>query len=155
IDKFQAIKNDLETKLEKTKKELTAAYQGLITRTNVEPHALVLDISKGRTLWDEPLGKVAQVNFGKREVVINIGSALGLKPETTFNVFGPGTKEHADNTFKGTIEVVRVLGPNTSVATITSIYDATGSEIVLNDPVKGRIQRETENPMKAGDLLFS
>ena len=52
-------------------------------------------------------------------------------------------------------EVVRVLGSASSIARITSLYDITGLEIPLNDLNKGRIQREADNPLKEGDLLFN
>jgi hypothetical protein len=146
---------NLTTKLAKAKQDITSASQGFITRTNTEPHALLLDISRGKALWDLPLGKIVKVNFQNREVVINIGSSAGVKPETAFNVFGAGPKDQAEGLFKGSVEVVRVLGPNTSLARITSMYDAQGGEIMLNDPVKGRISREADNPLKDGDLLFN
>ena len=38
---------------------------------------------------------------------------------------------------KGTIEIIRVLDANSSLARITSLYDPDGYEIPLNDPNTG------------------
>jgi hypothetical protein len=131
-----------------------ALAENTITRSS-EPHALLLDISKGRTMWDDPLGKISRVDLKERQVYINVGSGIGIKPQMTFNVFGASWKNRAEGPFKGTIEVVRVLGSASSIARITSLYDITGLEIPLNDLNKGRIQREADNPLKEGDLLFN
>lgn len=118
-------------------------------------HALLLDISKGKTLWDHPLGKITRIELEKNEVFINIGSRLGAKPELTFNVFASGWKGLAEKDLKATIEVIRVLDASTSLCKITSLYDADGREIVMADTNKGRSQRESENALKEGDLLFN
>src|SRR5205807_5484011 len=73
----------------------------------------------------------------------------------TFNVFGAGKNGRADGSLKGTLEVISVLGANSSLARITSIYDTDGREIVLGDAVRGRPSREAENALKEGDLLFN
>jgi hypothetical protein len=72
-----------------------------------------------------------------------------------FNVFASGWKKRGEGIIKGTIEVVRVLGANASVARITSLYDAEGKEIILADNARGRILREADNPLKKGDLIFN
>jgi hypothetical protein len=118
-------------------------------------HALLLDISRGRPLWDNPLGKITRVDWQERQVYINLGSAHGIKPEVTFNIFGAAWNGRADKDLKGTIEVIRVLDANSSLARITSVYDADGREIVLGDPTRGRPQREADNAFKEGDLLFN
>lgn len=119
------------------------------------PHALVLDVSKGKSFWDSPVGKITRVETNHREVIINLGSADGAKKELCFNVFGAGWNLRADGPFKGTVEVIRVLDANSSVARVTSLYDLEGKEILLNDPSQRRVERETENPLKEGDLLFN
>src|SRR5262249_14520561 len=56
------------------------------TRGDVFP--LLLDISMGKPLWDQPVGKITRVDLDLRQVAINLGSAQGAKPELTFNIFG-------------------------------------------------------------------
>ena len=56
---------------------------------------------------------------------------------------------------KGTVDVVRVIDANSSLAMITSLFDGQGQEIAINDPSLGRVRRESENPLKEGDLLFN
>jgi hypothetical protein len=120
-----------------------------------QPHALLLDISQGKPLWDLPLGKITRVDLQGRQVYINLGSANGIKPDVTFNIFGAGKNGRADQGLKGTIDVIRVLDANSSLARITSVYDADGREIVLGDATQGRPSREAENALKEGDLLYN
>ncbi len=118
-------------------------------------HALILDISRGKPLWDAPLGKITSMDVPERKVYINVGSATGLKPQTTFNIFGAAWNGRAEKDLKATIEVISVLGPQSSLARITSLYDIDGHEIVLADPRSGRSSREADNALKEGDLLFN
>ena len=91
----------------------------------------------------------------ERQVYINLGYANGMKTEVTFNIFGAGRNGRADRELKGTIEVIRVLDANSSLARITSIYDTEGREITLGDTTRGRPSREADNALKEGDLLFN
>jgi len=116
---------------------------------------LILDISPGKPLWDQPVGKVTRVDLDLRQVVINLGSAHGVQPELTFNVFGANNAGRAEKGMKGSLEVIKVIDTNSSLARITSLYDADGYEIQLNAQTRGRLLRETEAPMKEGDLLFN
>ncbi len=121
----------------------------------VEEHALLLDLSTGKPLWDTPLGKITRVNVEQGQVNISLGSADNIKPELTFNIFGAGATGRAEKQLKGTVEVIRVVDSHSSVARITSLYDVTGREILLNDLNRGRAQREAEGAMREGDLLFN
>jgi hypothetical protein len=105
---------------------------------NREPHALLLDISLGKPLWDDPVGVITRVDAKSKEVAINLGSARGVKPDLTFNVFAPSKyiATRAEKQLKGTLEVIRVIGPNASIARITSTFDP-------------------DFPMHEGDLLFN
>jgi hypothetical protein len=120
----------------------------------VEPHALLLDISKGKPLWDRPRGEIVRVDEKERRVYINKGSADGITKGLTFNVFGPSWDGRAEGPLKGTIEVMRVE-PRTSMARITSVYDAQGNEVSLNDPSPAKILREGGNAWKEKDLIFN
>lgn len=144
-------------KAEKNEKDELAKGPGAappISSGRGELFPLMLDISPGKPLWDVPVGKVIRVDLDLRQVVINLGEAHGVKPELTFNVFGPNSAGKAEKQMKGSIEVIKVLGPNSSQCRITSLYDSEGSEI-LNLKTRGQILRETEAPMKEGDLLFN
>lgn len=126
-----------------------------ITRSSSEPHALFLDISRGKALWDHPRGKITRAEMARREVTINIGSADGVRPQLTFNVFGVGPYGGPEKLLKATIEVTRVLDDHSSLARITSMYDAEGQEIVLTHAGRTRAQREAEAALREGDLLFN
>jgi len=120
-----------------------------------EYHPLILDISKGKPLWDNPLGKITRVNLGERTVNINLGDKNGVKPGLTFMIFGAGPDGRADKALKGAIEVIRVYNDNTSLARITAMYDANGKEINLADPALNTPSNQANNPFKEGDLLFN
>ncbi len=122
--------------------------------TRGELFPLLLDISTRKPLWDLPVGKIVRVDLDLRQVTINLGSVHGAKPELTFNVFGPGPTGRAEKQMKGTIEIIKV-GENSSQCRITSLYDSEGIEILMNLKSRGQILRETEAPMKDGDLLFN
>ncbi len=119
-----------------------------------QPHALLLDISKGKPLWDRARGKIIRVDEKQGRVTIDKGSADGVKPGLTFNVFAEGWEGRAEGPLKATIEVLRA-NEKTSTAKITSLYDALGNEISLNDPSAARITRGAPNALKEGDLLFN
>jgi hypothetical protein len=147
-------------KLENEIDKLTKSDGGAAPAINpgsagAQMHALLLDISQGKPLWDNPLGKITRVDLQNRQVYINLGSANGMKTEVTFNIFGAGRNGRADRELKGTIEVIRVLDGNSSLARITSIYDAEGREVAWGDAGRGRPSREAENALKEGDLLYN
>jgi hypothetical protein len=116
---------------------------------------LVLDVSIGKPLWDAAVGKIIRVEPDLRTVMINLGEAQGVKPELTFNIFAANASNRAIGQLKGTIEVIKVVDSSTSIARVTSLYDSQGMEIGLNDPIRSRVARETEAPLKDGDLLFN
>lgn len=151
VVKLKAEVKKLDEQITKMKDQPFAAAT---TTTAQEQHALLLDISKGKPLWDAPVGKIVRAEADGRTVTINLGSASGVKPQLTFNVFAAGKDGRADGPFKGTIEVTRILDASTAQARITSLYDENGQEIALNDPARGRLQREAFNTIKEGDLLF-
>jgi hypothetical protein len=144
--------------LEKTgdKADFTAAPNAADKAGAEQPlHALILDVSQGKPLWDRPLGKLTRVDLPARQAYINLGSANDMKPEVTFSIFAAGPTGRAERTLKGTIEVIRVLDAHSSLARITCVYDAEGREIVLGDATRSQPIRETENALKEGDLLFN
>lgn len=154
VDKLLAEKSVLAAELKKATERAANANSSII-RISSEPHALLMDVSQGKPLWDDPLGKITKVDNKEREVYINIGSNIGVKPGLSLNVFGASWKGRAEGLFKGTVEVLQVLGPTSCKARITSLHDNEGKEIALNDQSRGRIQREADNPLKEGDLAFN
>lgn len=126
-----------------------------VKKNGEQQHALFLDMSRGIPLWDRPVGKVTRIDLDRRQVFINLGSAAGVRPELTFNIFADDGKGNADKFLKGTIEIIRVIDAQSSLCRLTSLYDAQGVEIALNDPSAGRAGREVENALREGDLLFN
>jgi hypothetical protein len=156
-DKEKRVLEAMITKL-KEQKGMIAAAPGAEDKGPARPpaelHALALDVSKGTTLWDKARGKIARMDATARRPYLNIGSAQGVTPGLTFNVFAAAPDGTAKGTLKGTVEVISV-GTNTSQAQITSLYDAEGKEIPLSDAGRNQLFRETSNPLREGDLLFN
>ena len=125
------------------------------TKRSGDQHALILDLSRGIPLWDRPVGKITRVDLERRQVYINLGSALGVRPELTFSIFADDGRGNAEKFLKGTLEVIRVIDGQSSLCRLTSLYDARGVEIALNDPTGGRAAREVEAAIRDGDLLFN
>jgi hypothetical protein len=125
------------------------------TGAGAAPHALLLDVSQGKPLWDRPVAKVTRVDAQGRKAYINKGSAQGIRPQMTFTVFAAGAGGKAEGMIKGTLEVQEVLDANTSVAWVTSLYDADGHEIPLYDTRRNSALRQIDNPIREGDLLFN
>lgn len=159
VEEHNAKVDEMNRQLAKLSKQIEVLREKTDLRSQTRDpravHALLLDMSRGKTLWDDPLGKITKADMTTRLVHINLGSAQGVKPELTFMVFGPGWNKRAEKGLKGTIEVIRVLDGQTSLARITSMYDAWGLEIPLTDQSRGRLEREASNPMKEGDLLYN
>jgi hypothetical protein len=126
-----------------------------VTLRGSDAFPLLLDISPGKPLWDNPVGKITRVDLDLRQVAINLGHAQGAKPELTFNIFSAGTNGRAEGKLKGSIEIIKVIDASTSLCRITSLFDAEGMEILLNLQTRNRVLRETEAPLKEGDLLFN
>jgi hypothetical protein len=143
-------------KLEAERRELAGA--GVApnpARGTGDVFPLLLDTSMGKPLWDQPVGKITRVDLDLRQVAINLGSAQGAKPELTFNIFGANAAGRAEKQLKGSIEIIKVVDASTSLARITSLYDSDGREILMNLQTRGRILRESEAPIREGDLLFN
>lgn len=158
FEKSETEKAKLETIIKRKDKELTVvkaekADINAPVKLMGDVHALLIDMSSGKTLWDHPLGKITRVDLEQGHVYISIGASQKAKPGLTFNIFAAGANGLAAKQLKGTLEVSRVLDANTSLCRITSLYDIEGREIT--DTYRGRVQRESENALKEGDLLFN
>ena len=64
---------------------------------------------------------------------INLGSADGLKPQVTFSIHSVGLGGKLNLTPKGTVEVVRVVGPHLAQARLTSTRDPKIDPILKGD----------------------
>jgi hypothetical protein len=120
-----------------------------------EPHALMLDISRGKALWDLARGKITRVDDEARKVYIDKGLKDGMRPGLTFTVFARGLLGRGEGPLKATIEVVRVESDHTSQCKVNSYYDVDGSEIPAGDATPGKILRDGTTSLKEGDQIFN
>jgi len=125
-----------------------------VARAPAEIHSLVLDVSRGTTLWDRARGKIIRMDATGRRPYLNIGAAQGVKTGLTFNVFAAGPDGKAKGLLKGTLEIIAVQN-NISQASVTAVFDAEGREIPLADSGRSQLFRESDNPLREGDLLFN
>ncbi len=85
--------------------------------------------------FDRADGSVVRVSDGLRRVVIDRGSADGLRINRSFAIFPMGTTDFVKNRHKATIEVIRIDGAHTAEAQIK--------------------MEDTLNPILAGDLILA
>ena len=116
---------------------------------------MLLDVSKGKPLWDAPRGKIIRVDDSAKKVFIDKGTRDGIKPGLTFNVFAAGWNGRAEGELKATIEVIRVEDERTSLCRVNTLYDIDGHEVAINDATPGRILRDGSSAIKEGDLIFN
>jgi hypothetical protein len=88
--------------------------------------------------YQEPWGKIIRLERAGGMAYINLGSADKVKPQLTFSIATKGLDgKAAPGQRKGSLEVVRVVDRNLSLAKITNVRDP------FNDPIM------------TGDLLFN
>ncbi|HEX7450426.1 MAG TPA: hypothetical protein VF306_22895 [Pirellulales bacterium] len=109
-----AAKNEAFAKLEAEKNkqiESLAAEQAKLQRFNdsLTEKNQQLDPTSG---FEVPDGAIVWVNQKMRAAYINVGSADGLRRQTTFSVVGSGDDIGEDQKTKGRVEVVNILGPH-------------------------------------------
>ena len=138
---------------EKLKQQIALAQNP--NRALSEPHALMLDISRGKTLWDLPRGKITRLDDEAKRVYINKGAKDGIQPGLTFNVFAASWNGRGEGPLKATIEVVRVEDDHTALCKVNSYYDIDGSEIPTNAAAPGKILRDGATALKEGDFIFN
>lgn len=120
-------------------------------------HALVLDISGFRPLWDRPLGEITALDLSNRLIYVrpnrNVNQAF--KPGTSFLIFARGADGGASGVLKGSAEIVREAGENSFACRITSFYDVDRGEVQIADPAKLLGIRLSKNALREGDLIFN
>src|SRR5207249_1184156 len=117
-------------------------------------HALVLNLSKGKPLWDLPSGKITKVDTAAQRVHIDRGSKDGVKTGLTFNIFAPSPANRADGKLKATIEVISVTGEHSAQCRVNSYF--------TDDPREPEVPVDKISPtglsagvIVEGDLLFN
>jgi hypothetical protein len=155
IDLTKEIKRkDGEIQKLKDKIQLREEIEKNANRALSEPHALILDIKEGKTLWDTARGKIIRIEESGRRVVINKGARDHVTVGLTFNVFATSPTGRGQGTLKATIEVVRVED-TMAFCRVNTIYDDAGREIAVNEATPASIVRQADNPLKEGDLIFN
>ncbi len=119
-----------------------------------QPYALMLDVSKGRPLWDLPKGKIIRVDNKTRKVFLDVGTEDGVQNGLTFTVFPAGEDGQARGFLKGMVEVFNAKVTN-SEAKITAMYTKDGIPIPLGRSDALVAKRMSEHPMTKGDLLYN
>lgn len=126
--------------IEQLKKErnlLAAQHQALLRDTAIKIQNLEAKIPQQDLLsFEQPKGKIVQMDRGGSLTYINLGSADLARPGLTFSVFGVGDyKPNADR--KGSVEIINVISDHLSSARITEV------------------RTPTRDPLLTGDLLYN
>jgi type II secretory pathway pseudopilin PulG len=119
-EQMQSVKADSDVQAAKFERSIAKLREGL---PEVDQFAQPAD---GRLTW---------VNQKHRNVWINLGSADGLRPQVTFSVSAEGLGDAEAAEKKGSIEVVRIIGPHMAEARIS--------------------EDEATNPLIPGDRIYS
>jgi len=126
-------KKTLETTIAKREAEIKD-LKGLVQRKESELAAFQakapVTSENIRTDW-----KITYMDNRGLTPYINLGSADRVRPRLTFTIHGVGADGRPNPQAKGTLEVVKVLGPHLSQARITSVRDPNRDPIVVNDVI--------------------
>lgn len=108
------------TRLANEKKKSEQAAQKLIAELQQSNRRLNNRIAQyERASFESPDGYVTVVNHGLRLCYIDVGSADGMRPQMTFSVYDSDQSEVMIDRPKGSIEVVKVVGPHQTLCKIT------------------------------------
>jgi hypothetical protein len=128
---------------EKLNKQLSQRVASLLSINN----KLTAELDEiNRQSFDEADGSIVWVDVSARRVWINLGEVDGLRPRTSFSVYrkdhsgvGRGSRPHAagPDDIKGSIEVMRIMGPHQAEARILGddIYNPIGKGDPIYSPL--------------------
>jgi hypothetical protein len=83
--------------------------------------------------YAKPQGRIERLDPSGKLAYINLGSADNVRPQLTFSIIGtePGGKPKRQR--KGSLEIARVLGAHSSMATITQVDNPGRDPVVTGD----------------------
>jgi hypothetical protein len=124
---------ELKDKLAKREAQLAAVSE----RSGVDVGALEAQALDGKALqllkaWRKDW-QIVQMDRKGTSPYINLGSADRVVPQLTFSIHAAGPDGRLTPAPKGTLEVVRVVGPHLSRVRITSVKDAAADPILKGD----------------------
>lgn len=87
------------------------------------------------TTYDQPKGKIVELDPRGEIAYINLGSADMIRPQQnlTFSVFSQGRGDRPSREYKGSLEVLEVLGAHFSKAKLIEIVDPNRNPIMVGD----------------------
>jgi hypothetical protein len=131
----QATKDTRDTReaLDAAKSQLASAYE----RIGIDPRAAEAEALNAQALevlktWNRNW-RIVELDRRGNLPYINLGSADGLQPQVTFSIHSTGADGRLSPTPKGTVEVVRVIGPHLAQARVTSVRDSKADPILKGD----------------------
>lgn len=111
-DEKVAIKNTLTNRINNLGEEING-----LTREKVTLKKKVDNYE--REVFDNPDGRILSVAPEIKMVVVNLGSADGLRANRTFAVYGKQTTNFEKDEHKAKIEITRIVGPHKAEGRIT------------------------------------
>ncbi len=108
------------TRIESEKKKSEQAAQKIVTDLKSKNKSLNKRMAEyERASFESPDGYITVVNHSLRLCYIDVGSADGMRPQMTFSVYDSDQSEVMIDRPKGSIEVVKVVGPHQTLCKIT------------------------------------
>lgn len=134
--KLLAQKTDLQNKrneLDQKIKDLEATHEAVIVKKDrlIANQKEELITYRENENFEVPSGKISYVNQRSRSVLINLGSADGLRPQISFSVYDKAETSATKSEKKAGIEVIRVMDAHLSEARI--VHDKTDNPILPGD----------------------
>jgi len=138
--KLLAQKTDLQNKrneLDQKIKDIEKANEEVLKRKNqtIQSQKEELITYREHENFEVPSGKIDYVNQRSRSVLINLGTADGLRPQISFSVYDKAETSATKAEKKAGLEVIKVMDAHLSEARI--VHD------------------KTDNPILPGDLIYS
>jgi hypothetical protein len=133
VNRLKQERKELNDVIDETKGKLTL----LLEKQKIDARALeaeALDAKALQTLktWNKDW-KIVMMDRQGNMPYVNLGSADKVVPQLTFSVHAVGVDGKLAPTPKGTLEIVKVVGPNLSRARVTSVKNASADPILTGD----------------------
>lgn len=136
---LQTVRLELDQEKDAHNKENKENSQKLIQFETLVRHLSDKIDNLERLSFETADGLITNVEHSNHTVLLNVGEADFLRPRMTFSVYSkenPGVGRSADD-IKGKIEVIKIIGPHMSVATVLDedIYRPIVAQDLIYTPI--------------------
>ncbi len=153
---------DTKSSFDQEKQKLTERFDAALLARDQELREIRERIKAGNeVVLDKPRGRIVRAEASGERVIIDIGSDLGLQPQTTFSVYGRDSSGKPLATPKARIEVAEILGRTSALAVVRQMAkpEEFRQGVDSGDPTywinNSRDFWRANNPLLPGDLIYN